>query len=104
MDNNQSKIKVLSIGAGKGGTAVLKLLHNDPQVEIVGIADINPNAPGIKLAKEWGTPTSENFQDFLKEKIDTIIDVTGNDEVAQQLPRIKPLEAEVMGGLSAKLM
>jgi methyl-accepting chemotaxis protein len=82
----------------------LKLLYNDPEVKIVGIADIDKDVSGKKLAKEWGIPASENFQDFFKDKIDTIIDVTGNERVAELLKKIKPPEAEIMGGLSAKLM
>lgn len=104
MSQAHSKIRVLIVGAGKGGTAVLKLLYNDPEVEIVGIVDINKDAPGIKLAEQWGIPTSENFQDFFKAKINTIIDVADNEEVAELLRKIKPPEVEIMGGLSAKLM
>ncbi|WP_338833965.1 hypothetical protein MHLNE_03420 [Moorella humiferrea] len=42
------------VGAGKGGTAIFKATHGLPEVRIAGIADINENAPGIRLAKEKG--------------------------------------------------
>ncbi len=47
----------LIIGAGKGGTALLEMFMEDNMVTVVAIADINPDAPGLKLAKQLGIPT-----------------------------------------------
>ena len=48
---------VLIIGAGRGGAALLEMFLEDSLVKVVAIADTNPEAPGIKLAKEHGIPT-----------------------------------------------
>jgi two-component system sensor histidine kinase DegS len=43
--------RVVIIGAGAGGSALLTILARDPLVQIVGVAEINPKAPGIRIAK-----------------------------------------------------
>lgn len=56
-------------------------------VEIVGIADTNPQAPGILLAKENGLTITTDMYDLLKgnEEIDIVIDVTGIKSVRDAL-------------------
>lgn len=48
---------VLIIGAGRGGTALLEMFLEDSLVKVVAMADTNPDAPGIQLAKQHGIPT-----------------------------------------------
>ncbi|ADE11267.1 diguanylate cyclase with PAS/PAC sensor [Sideroxydans lithotrophicus ES-1] len=48
---------VLIIGAGRGGSALLEMFLEDSLVRVVGIADSNPDAHGIQLAKDRGIPT-----------------------------------------------
>ena len=42
---------ILIIGAGNGGCALIDLFKNNRGVEILGVVDLNPDAPGMKLAK-----------------------------------------------------
>lgn len=98
-------IKVLLIGAGRGGASLLQFLSRERDIEIVGVADINPEAPGLRLAKKLGLSTSQDFHDYLKpDGIDIIIDVSGRPEVESELYRQKPPHAEIMSGLSARMM
>jgi diguanylate cyclase (GGDEF)-like protein/PAS domain S-box-containing protein len=48
---------VLIIGAGRGGTALLEMFLEDSLVKVVAIADTNPDALGIQLAKRHGITT-----------------------------------------------
>lgn len=48
---------VLIIGAGRGGSALLEMFLEDNLVKVVAIADTNPEAPGIRLAKKHGIAT-----------------------------------------------
>jgi len=48
---------VLIIGAGRGGHALLEMFVEDSLVNIIAVADTNPDAPGIKLAKNHGVQT-----------------------------------------------
>jgi len=51
---NQGAQRILVIGAGKGGMAMLELFAEDAQIEIVGIFDANPEAPALLIAKTLG--------------------------------------------------
>lgn len=44
-------INVVILGGGKGGTALIELFTSSAGVKVVGVADINPEAPGLQLAR-----------------------------------------------------
>jgi diguanylate cyclase (GGDEF)-like protein len=50
----QDHQRVLVIGAGRGGTAMLDLFMSDPTIEIVGIMDANQKAPALAIAARHG--------------------------------------------------
>jgi two-component system sensor histidine kinase DegS len=96
---------VAIIGAGAGGSALLSVLAPDPLVRIIGVAEINPKAPGLRLAKRYGIPVTRNFRDLLNsENVDLIIDVTGNPEVEEALFELNRIGVDVIRGTSAKFM
>jgi acetaldehyde dehydrogenase (acetylating) len=55
-DDQRRKTRVGIIGAGHGGQALLKAFAEMPDVRIVGICDIKPDAPGLKQAAAMGVP------------------------------------------------
>lgn len=73
------------IGAGKGGTAILKMLKETEVLDVIAVIDRNEDAPGIGLAQKAGIPTGTDWKAFLDEKIDIIIEVTGNPDVFPDL-------------------
>jgi two-component system sensor histidine kinase DegS len=98
-------IHVAIIGAGQGGTSLIRILHDDPLVTIVGVADLDSNAPGMLLARQLKIRTTTDYQRLLKlPKVDTIIDVSGSDDVADALLSFERPEAAVVGGPGAKFM
>ena len=65
------------IGGGKGGTALLQALKDIPQANIVGICDINPEAPAVLIARDIGIDTyTDSGQLILEQSIDWLINVT----------------------------
>src|SRR3990170_4530747 len=56
------KLKICIIGLGKGGTAILDIFKGDPSLEIVGVADVNPLAKGIKFAKSLNIPVVADYR------------------------------------------
>lgn len=48
---------VLIIGAGRGGHALLEMFMEDNLVQVIAIADTNPDAAGLQLARRFGIPT-----------------------------------------------
>ncbi len=102
---SDGKINIIIVGAGKGGSLLTDLFYKSETVNILGIVDINADAPGIRLAKELGIPTGTDYKEFLDNKeLDEIINVTGSEKVQEELLMLKPLGVEVIGGHSAKLI
>jgi two-component system sensor histidine kinase DegS len=96
---------VAIIGAGRGGTALMEIFARDPLVQIVGVAEINRRAPGLKLARRLGIPVTRDYRRLLElERVDLIIDVTGNLEVEKALEDFHRIGVTVIGGASAKFM
>ncbi|MBM7660912.1 PAS domain S-box-containing protein [Bacillus mesophilus] len=77
--------KVLIVGAGKGGTSILRLVKETELMDIVAVIDINPNAPGIKYAKSLGIVVGESWRDYISDKIDIIIEATGVESVFKEI-------------------
>src|SRR6266545_2323542 len=97
--------RVALIGAGEGGSALLAILAPDPLVKIVGVAEINPKAPGLRLARRYGIPVTRNFRELVShEDVELIIDVTGNPEVEEALFELDRVGVAVIRGTSAKFM
>ncbi|MDZ7362524.1 MAG: sigma 54-interacting transcriptional regulator [candidate division KSB1 bacterium] len=94
--------KVLLIGAGRAGSMLLQLFHRDPTVTIAGVVDINPNAPGMLMAQQFGLPTGTDYRQFIyEEDLDLVLNVTGSCALQRELIREKPEQTELIGGVGA---
>jgi transcriptional regulator with GAF, ATPase, and Fis domain len=97
--------RIVLIGAGAGGTALVELFHKDPSLEIVAVADKNELAPGLVLARELGLPVTTSYKKLLQTEVpDLIIDVTGDPEVGRDLQRRKAPATELVGGSAARFI
>ncbi len=96
------------VGAGKGGTAILKILKESEVLKVGVVIDRKLDAPGILLACEEGIKTGTDWHLFLADNIDIIIEVTGNDTVFQELRKAKKQNTVLIPGsvafLIAKIM
>ncbi|CAN7331655.1 sigma 54-interacting transcriptional regulator [Rossellomorea sp. LjRoot5] len=77
--------EVLIVGGGKGGTAILQILHEVSVMKVIAVVDLNDNASGIKLSKELGIPVGTDWRRFLSDSVDIVIEVTGEQEVFEQI-------------------
>lgn len=103
---SEQPLKIVIIGAGKGGTALVDLLARERDcVEVVGVVDTNPRAPGLRLAGRLGIPTSLNAEEFVgKGEAHLIVDVTGDAAMPAHLATIKSPNTETMSGMTARLL
>lgn len=76
---------VMIVGAGKGGTAILKIMKETAMLDVVAVVDCNPNAPGLLMAKRDGIATGTDWRQFIKQDIDMIVEVTGEKDVFIEL-------------------
>ncbi len=97
--------KVAILGAGRGGHALLDLLHHMPSIEIVGIADRNPAAPGLQRARELRIPVITHMPDLIgNHGVSLIMDVTGDPEMETYLHAHKPPAADILSGSASRLL
>lgn len=96
---------VVIVGAGQGGTSVLKALKGIDTVTIAGICDVNSNSPGILLARQLGISTYDDLGSiFAIPSLDVIIEATGNSKVQEIIGSNKREETAVVDSHGANLM
>ncbi|HHV76381.1 MAG TPA: chemotaxis protein [Syntrophothermus lipocalidus] len=73
---------VAIVGGGKGGTSILKAFDCIEGFSIVGICDIDTNAPAMQLARDRGVPTYSEVETLLRQPgLDVVIEATGSEKV-----------------------
>jgi PAS domain S-box-containing protein len=97
-------MKVVIIGAGQGGTALLHVLHRMESIEMVGVVDTDANAPGLRLARQLGIPVDVSIEAFLSQNVDVVLEVTGDEGVYRHLQQIKPEHTIIIPGKVASVM
>lgn len=105
MNDSNGIINVVIVGAGAGGTSIIKALLQMDKVNILGIADINPEAPGMQLARENGITISSDYSTLIQDaRVGVIIEATGVLEVQQKIRKEKQPQASFMESTAAYLM
>src|SRR4249920_1083246 len=101
--SDQTRVAIL--GAGRGGRALLDLLHHIPSIKIVGITDRDPAAPGLQRARELQVPVTTNMRDLISNHgVSLIMDVTGDPEMGTYLHAHKPPTADILSGSASRLL
>ncbi len=96
---------IVILGAGKGGTALLESLHHLPRICIMGIADENPQALGLQMARLHNIPNTHKPLELIqKNGIHLIVDVTGDARLPHFIDQHKHKDSEVLGGAGAKVL
>ena len=73
-------------------------------MELIGVACRNPKAVGYLYAKEKGICTTTDYRDLYKLKdLHMLIELTGSDEVANEISRTKPDHVRLMDHVAAHL-
>jgi signal transduction histidine kinase len=101
--SDQTRVAIL--GAGRGGRALLDLLHHIPSIKIVGIADRDPAAPGLPRARELQVPVTTNLPDLISNNgVNLIMDVTGDPDMETYLHAHKPPAVDILSGSASRLL
>lgn len=80
--------KIAIIGGNIGASALISLLKNEPNIEIVGIYEKNLESPGVVLAKKWGIQIFTDINSFKDISPDVIINVLGDTKLSDELRSI----------------
>jgi PAS domain S-box-containing protein len=92
------------VGAGKGGTALLKRIVETNIVEVAAIIDKNEHAPGMELARSLGIETCKHWESVMQKNIGIIIEATGNGNVMERLQQEKRPDMVIIPGAVAHLV
>lgn len=95
---------VLIVGAGKGGSALIKILHPTSSMKIVAVIDHNEKAPGLALAEKLRIRTGNDWKDWLDEEIDIIIEATGDQAVLEDIIASRHKKTVVVPGEVASII
>ncbi|MEQ1795979.1 MAG: ATP-binding protein [Nitrospira sp.] len=97
--------KVAILGAGRGGTALLDLLHQIRTIDVVGIADRDPRAPGLQRARELRIPVLDPATDLIAHQdVHLIMDVTGDPDMEHTLRTHVSPNVEVLSGPASRIL
>lgn len=98
-------MRVAIIGAGRGGTALLDVLHQIGTIEIAGITDKDPSAPGLQRAREINVTIYDRVDELIKSPgLDLVMDVTGDPTMGPALKEQLPASADLVSGQAARLL
>jgi PAS domain S-box-containing protein len=86
---------IAAIGGGGRCKALLQAIFSaavdEKRPAILGVADIDPQAAGLRFAKEKGIFTTPDYRDlFYLKDLDVIIDLTGDDRLLKRVRSEKP--------------
>lgn len=101
-DKQCPKISVAIIGGGQDCCDIIDELSGEDGVDIIGVSDIDPDAPGLEAARRHRIPTALNSTEFLGNDPDVIINLAP-DQIAFEVLRTKSHRSEVIGGNSLKV-
>lgn len=83
--NGGKIVNIAIVGAGHGGTNLMKVLETLADIKINLVVDTSSNADGILYAKKKGIATENDIKNIGKYPVDVIIEATGSSHVIGQL-------------------
>lgn len=97
-------IKIAIVGAGKGGSALLELFKDSPEVKVVAISDADKDAPGAAIARGMGIPFAESMKGLAAHGPEMVVNATGNADISPVIKTAFPYRVEVIEGKGARLL
>lgn len=98
-------IRVAIVGGGRGGTALLDALHQIGTIEIAGITDKDPSAPGLRRAQEINVTIYDRVADLIKiPGLNLVMDLTGDPAMKSVLQEQLMPETDLVSGQASRLL
>ncbi|UCF57089.1 MAG: PAS domain S-box protein [Deltaproteobacteria bacterium] len=99
---------VVIVGGGPGCLAIMDMIASDRlrqlRMNLMGVADINPEAPGIRRAQALNVFTTTDYRDlFALKELNLILELTGSEEVSRSIQEKKPLHLQFIDHNAARL-
>ncbi len=103
---NKTRTRVAIIGGGRGCHELLTMVQADPLrlgIEVLGVADPDPDSPGLQYARELGVPliVDDYHEFFVRSDIEVVIELTGINEVRDEIFRNLPPHIHIVDHYAA---
>lgn len=97
------------VGGGPGCLALMEKMSADPlrrlPLELIGLADVDPEAPAMKQAKAQGIYTTTDYHElFGLRDLNLILELTGREELSRSLEKEKPPHVRLVDHAVARLI
>jgi diguanylate cyclase (GGDEF)-like protein len=102
--NSKNIQRILVIGAGRGGTAMLELFLDDPLINIVGIIDANPQAPALAIAKKHGIRDFTDLAQAIEASRPCLAFNLADDESVTTYAESQLGKENIIGGFQARFL
>ncbi len=96
--------KLLIVGAGRGGTALIKMLNQMDRLKIVAVVDHRPDAPGLALARSLGIHVDTDYRPYLEADLDVILEATGDLGEYKHLKHLKKEKTVLIPGTFTRIV
>jgi PAS domain S-box-containing protein len=101
-------MRIAIVGGGQRCIRFLEIIEQHEFQEIhpriAAVIDIDPDAPGIRLAREKGLSTATDYKEMLeRDDIDLIIELTGKEEVFNDLLERKKKSVRIISSTTIRL-
>lgn len=105
----ETPLNVAIIGGGRACYDLLKILDRNRlsrlNMRILGVSEVNPEAPGFRFAKELDLFTTATLQElFTLEGLNLIIELTGSNRAREEILKTKPSGVSVIDHRAARLL
>ncbi|MGD9039201.1 MAG: PAS domain S-box protein [Desulfobacteraceae bacterium] len=102
-------LNVAIVGGGRACQNLLKVLEKERlsrlKMKLLGVSDRDPDAPGIRYAKDLGLFTTTNPQKlFTLEGLNLLIELTGSKKVRDEILKTKPADVSLIDHRAARLL
>jgi two-component system cell cycle sensor histidine kinase/response regulator CckA len=99
-------LNVVIVGGGQGCKAIMDMIFAENltqlRMKLIGVACTNPKAVGYRYAQEKGVYTTKDYSDLYRLKdLNMIIELTGRDDVANEISRTKPEHVRLIDHVAA---
>ena len=105
----EAPLRVAIVGGGKACYDLLRILDENhlsgPNMKVLGVADINPQAPGLVYAAKLNLFATTNFEELYDlVNLNLLIELTGSEEVREAILRAKPTGISIMDHRGARFL
>ena len=96
-------MKIAVVGAGAGGSKLIELFHEIPEIEILSVIDKNMQSHGIEVAKKLGIACAADIEK-IDHRVEMIVEATGNSRVLEMLKNMYGDTKRIVESDAAQLM